>query len=329
MNTKLYFIVFSCFLGSFSFSQNVQSDALGTSGGLDAGISSVTGNTFYGYRSGFGTSQSSGYNTFIGASSGMNVSGVAVANICLGYGSGYAISGEENIVIGHGAGNNFTGNSNIYLGTLAGSGAQGANNIYFGYETGTGTIGTGNVFLGNGLGTYATHQNKLMIDNDYIETPLIWGDFAQDQLKFNAKVGIGSGFGSYPTTAGSVNIANYNLFVKGGILTEEVRVSLQTTWADYVFNKDYKLPTLQEVENHIKEKGHLINVPSTKEVAENGIELGEMTKIQQEKIEELTLYTIDQQKQLDKQAEDLKIQAQEIESLKELVNKLIQKINNN
>ncbi len=108
------------------------------------------------------------------------------------------------------------------------------------------------------------------------------------------------------------------MFVKGGILTEEVRVSLQTTWADYVFNKDYKLPTLQEVENHIKEKGHLINVPSTKEVAENGIELGEMTKIQQEKIEELILYTIDQQKQLDKQTK-------EIEELKTLVNNLVQK----
>ncbi len=326
MNTKHYFIVFSCFLSSFSFSQNVQSDALGTSGGLDAGTSSVAGNTFYGYRSGFGISQSIGHNTFIGASSGINVTGEV--NICLGFASGYAISGNENIVIGYGAGNNFIGYSNIYVGTQAGSGAQGANNIYLGYETGTGTVGTGNVFLGNELGLYETHQNRLMIDNEYNQIPLIWGDFAQDQLKFNAKVGIGSGFGSYPTTAGSVNIANYNLFVKGGILTEEVRVSLQTTWADYVFNKDYKLPTLQEVENHIKEKGHLINVPSTKEVAENGIELGEMTKIQQEKIEELTLYTIDQQKQLDKQAEDLKIQAQEIEALKALVNKLIQKRNN-
>jgi hypothetical protein len=64
----------------------------------------------------------------------------------------------------------------------------------------------------------------------------------------------------FPTTLGSVSIANYKLFVKGGILTEELRISLASTWADYVFNKDYKLPTLQEVEKQIQDKGHLFNV---------------------------------------------------------------------
>ncbi|MFM9987824.1 hypothetical protein [Flavobacterium sp.] len=88
----------------------------------------------------------------------------------------------------------------------------------------------------------------------------------------------------------------YRLSVKGRIRAEEVKV--YNTWADYVFNKDYKLPTLKEVEGYIKENRHLPNVPSAKEVTEKGLELGEMARIQQEKIEELTLYLIQQNKEI-------------------------------
>ncbi|SNB23784.1 conserved exported hypothetical protein [Flavobacterium psychrophilum] len=93
----------------------------------------------------------------------------------------------------------------------------------------------------------------------------------------------------------------YRLSVKGRIRAEEVKV--YNTWADYVFNKNYKLPALKEVEGYIKENGHLPNVPSAKEVTEKGLELGEMSKIQQEKIEELTLYLIQQNKEI----EELKV----------------------
>ncbi|WP_299883952.1 hypothetical protein [uncultured Lacinutrix sp.] len=109
------------------------------------------------------------------------------------------------------------------------------------------------------------------------------------------------------TQSNTVNISNYKLFVSGGILTEELRV--RTGWADYVFDKTYKLKSLTEVENYIEKNGHLPNVPSAKTVAEQGIEMGNITKIQQEKIEELTLYTIQQQK--------------EIDSLKKIVDKLL------
>ncbi len=146
-------------------------------------------------------------------------------------------------------------------------------------------------------------------------TKVIIGGFADDPIIGNrkfvvkgnsliqGKLGIGGSdatpFGIFPTTSGAVNsVANYNLFVKGGILTEEIRVSLATTWADYVFSKDYKMPTLPELEKQIKEKGHLPNMPSAKEVKDNGIELGEMAKMQQEKIEELTLYIIAMNKEL-------------------------------
>ncbi|WP_298309692.1 tail fiber protein [uncultured Aquimarina sp.] len=101
------------------------------------------------------------------------------------------------------------------------------------------------------------------------------------------------------------NTPDAKLAVNGNIHTKEVKVDL-IGWADYVFKEDYNLPTLEQVENHITKKGHLINIPSAAEVAENGIQLGEMNAKLLEKIEELTLYTIAQEKKLKEQEERLK-----------------------
>jgi len=95
---------------------------------------------------------------------------------------------------------------------------------------------------------------------------------------------------------GTSNPGAYKLVVNGKIRAKEIKV--ETGWADYVFKDDYVLPTLAQVEKHIKEKGHLPNIPSAKEVSEKGIELGEMNKLLLEKIEELTLYTLQQEKRL-------------------------------
>jgi len=96
------------------------------------------------------------------------------------------------------------------------------------------------------------------------------------------------------------------LSVKGKIRAQEIKVEI-TGWADFVFAKDYKLPTLQETENHIKAKGHLPGIPSAAEVEANGIELGEMNKKLLQKIEELTLHLINQEKRLAKQEEQIRI----------------------
>ncbi len=119
----------------------------------------------------------------------------------------------------------------------------------------------------------------------------------------NGNIGIG-------TTTPDAKLA-----VNGTIHSKEVKVDL-VGWPDYVFTNDYQLPTLQEVENHIKQKGHLQNIPSAKEVEKNGIKLGEMNKKLLEKVEELTLYTIQQEKKLEKQEKD-------IEELKALVKQLL------
>lgn len=92
---------------------------------------------------------------------------------------------------------------------------------------------------------------------------------------------------------------NYKLAVGGKIICEGVRVELQENWPDYVFQSSYKLKSLEEVEQHIQENGYLPNIPSQKEVKDNGIELGEMQRLQMEKIEELTLYLIEQNKKIE------------------------------
>jgi hypothetical protein len=99
-------------------------------------------------------------------------------------------------------------------------------------------------------------------------------------------------------TIGTVNRQlGYILAVNGNIKAKEIKV--ETDWSDFVFKTNYKLSTLKEVEKHIKVKGHLKDIPSTKEVKENGILLGEMDAKLLQKIEELTLYTIDQEKRID------------------------------
>lgn len=117
-------------------------------------------------------------------------------------------------------------------------------------------------------------------------------------------------------TTGNVGIGTESpdatLTVKGNIHTQEVKVDLQGAVApDYVFYEDYGLRTLEEVQQHINEFGHLPNIPSAKEMETNGVKLKEMNLKLLEKIEELTLYMLQQdkkQKQLEQRIEQLEKQ---------------------
>jgi len=88
------------------------------------------------------------------------------------------------------------------------------------------------------------------------------------------------------------------LEVNGTIQSRRVVVEL-TGWPDFVFAQDYRLRSLSEVEKFIKESGHLPDVPSAKEIETNGLDLGDLVKLQMRKIEELTLYVIDLEKKLE------------------------------
>lgn len=85
----------------------------------------------------------------------------------------------------------------------------------------------------------------------------------------------------------------------GTFFANEINISSGTSWCDYVFADDYKLMSLPALEQYIKTHRHLPEVPSEKEVMENGIAVTEMLQIHMKKIEELTLYIIELQKQLD------------------------------
>jgi hypothetical protein len=112
-------------------------------------------------------------------------------------------------------------------------------------------------------------------------------------MDINGNVGIGTG-----------NPGGWKLAVNGFIRAKEIKV--ETGWADFVFDKGYDLPNLEEVEAHIKEKGHLKDIPSAEEVAQNGIHLGEMNSKLLQKIEELTLYMIEFNKVVQKLQEENK-----------------------
>ncbi len=104
----------------------------------------------------------------------------------------------------------------------------------------------------------------------------------------NGDVAIGSEFAS-----------GYKLSVDGKVICEELRVNLLADWPDYVFSNDYNLMPILDVETYINEKGHLPNIPAASEIEKSGLEVGETQRLMMEKIEELTLYIIEQQKQID------------------------------
>ena len=91
------------------------------------------------------------------------------------------------------------------------------------------------------------------------------------------------------------------LAVNGGILAREIRVSVATSdWPDYVFGENYELMSLKDLDAYVKANKHLPGVPSASELGEQGtVDLGEMNAILLKKVEELTRYVIDLQKQID------------------------------
>jgi hypothetical protein len=103
---------------------------------------------------------------------------------------------------------------------------------------------------------------------------------------------------------GNVGIGTENptskLDVNGIIRSKEVKIEA-TGWPDFVFAKDYELPSLFAVEKHINEKGTLPDIPSEQEVKENGIAVGDMQAKLLQKIEELTLYVIELKKENEEQ----------------------------
>ena len=155
-----------------------------------------------------------------------------------------------------------------------------------------------NETYGGGMFFRVTSDPSLNIPHNYIDVMMLTDE---------GNVGIGIS-----------DTKGFKLGVNGKIAATEVKVATYANWPDYVFEESYTLPTLKEVEDYIKTKGHLENIPSAKEVEKNGVLLGEMNKNLLQKIEELTLYTIQQEKEIEK----LKEKNKEIKFLSERLTKL-------
>ncbi|MEO1485535.1 MAG: malectin domain-containing carbohydrate-binding protein [Bacteroidota bacterium] len=100
--------------------------------------------------------------------------------------------------------------------------------------------------------------------------------------------------------------SGYTLAVDGPVRAREVRVDLDT-WPDYVFQNNYNLPTLAEIKDFIDKNGHLPNIPSAEKVQNEGVALGDMNRLLLEKIEELTLYTLQQQELIENLQEEIAV----------------------
>jgi hypothetical protein len=149
-------------------------------------------------------------------------------------------------------------------------------------------------------------------NNPYANLDIGYSNNKTLTLRHDGNVGIGT---TNPTS---------KLTVAGNITSREVKVTVDAG-ADFVFENDYSLPSLQEIEKYVSENKHLPEIASAKEMKENGINLSEMNIKLLQKMEEMTLYIIEQEKRINIQSnkiETLEKENQTFNSLSERLSKL-------
>jgi hypothetical protein len=149
------------------------------------------------------------------------------------------------------------------------------------------------LFIASGrLVSYSTHDLKLCT-----------GESGNYDMNTRITIKNSNGYVGIGTTDPQSELA-----VKGIITARELVITMNG-WSDYVFENDYKLMPINELEQHIKENKHLPGIPTEKEIMENGVQIGSVSASLLGKIEELTLYIIEQNKRiesLEKEIEELK-----------------------
>jgi len=169
-------------------------------------------------------------------------------------------------------------------------------------------------------------QTILLRSNGINSTEILM--YKEDNTTYHTIYSNHGGFGIYNSgtnaitffinSSGNVGIGTAlpkeRLSVNGKIRAHEIKVET-ANWPDYVFAKDFQLPSLKETEKYINEKGHLPGIPSAEEVKVNGIDLGEMNAKLLQKIEELTLHLIEKEKKEKVQQLNLELQNDAIKKL--------------
>lgn len=165
-----------------------------------------------------------------------------------------------------------------------------------------GNLGLGTVTPATQLHIAATAGPVLTLDKTGVQAWRLDVSQNSDFRLWNASVG------TAPLTVqalGNVGIGTtdprgYKLAVNGSVIATSVTVKSAANWPDYVFQKDYQLPSLQEVKAFIDQNQHLPGIPSAQQIVKEGLDLGEMNKLLMKKVEELTLYVIHQEEEIKK-----------------------------
>ena len=163
-------------------------------------------------------------------------------------------------------------------------------------------------------------RNGSLLFGDVIDANTQYGNWGIEYMNDPNHPEYGQGLNFWQPSGANQLTANYRLFladngnigiktnnpqaelaVNGTVLAKAVRVNISATyWPDYVFGNDYKMMTISELESYVNENKHLPGIPSASEVEKEGsVDLGEMNTLLLQKVEELTRYIIDLQKQID------------------------------
>lgn len=166
--------------------------------------------------------------------------------------------------------------------------------MMLGNQNGANLVIDNNEILARNNGSYANLSLQEGGGNVYIGDPSNFSSAHRLGVDGNTVITGNVRIGTTVTPSG------YKLAVDGKMICTEVMVRLVANWPDYVFAKNYKLRALDEVEAFIKKNNHLPGIPSAKKIEASGLSIGEMQKLQMEKIEELTLYIIELKKEIEK-----------------------------
>ncbi|KAA2238689.1 hypothetical protein F0L74_20945 [Chitinophaga agrisoli] len=121
---------------------------------------------------------------------------------------------------------------------------------------------------------------------------------------------------------GTEDTKGFKLAVNGDAMFTKIKVKTYATWPDYVFSDNYQLPALRELANYITQHKHLPEMPAAAEVEKDGMDVAEMNRLLLKKVEELTLYIIDQHKQLNEQQATAKKQDEILAKLQQEIAEL-------
>ena len=304
-----------------------------------SGIANTIGasNTFVGLLAGGGNTEGNS-NVFVGTNAGLTNT-TKDQNVYVGNSAGQNATSAQSVFIGDNAGRKATANENIFIGYRSGNNTLGgASNLFLGYDSGlNNSTGNTNLFLGYKAGDGNTTGSSNLIVGTNLEAPLTTGDNQMNIAGIIFGEGVNNVTGS-TISSGRIGLgilphATDKLHVGGNIRTTGTLTTAGATYPDYVFekvlegnskiHKTYTFKSLSEVEAFIKLNKHLPGVTSIGDLKKNNngdymINISELSVQTLEKVEELYLHAIAQQKKIDvlqKENKDLQMRLLKIESI--------------